>query len=66
MLTIYVALMCDEVNTMDKGSWISILAYVMQHWVKVPMLISLQRVVDGTKINNLNIVIMRNYKKERV
>jgi hypothetical protein len=66
MLTIYVALMCDEVNTMDKGSWISILAYVMQHWVKVPMLISLQRVVDGTKINNLNIVIMRNYKRERV
>jgi hypothetical protein len=30
------------------------------------MLISLQRVVDGTKINNLNIVIMRNYKRERV
>jgi hypothetical protein len=58
--------MCDEVITMDKGSWISILAYVMQHWVKVPMLISLQRVVDGTKINNLNIVIMRNYKRERV
>jgi hypothetical protein len=64
MLIIYVAFMCDDVSTMDKGSWISILAYVMQHWVKVPMLISLQRVVDGTKINNLTIVIMRHYKRE--
>jgi hypothetical protein len=42
MLTIYVAFMCDEVSTMDNGSWISIHAYVMQHWVKVPMLISLK------------------------
>jgi hypothetical protein len=37
----YVALTCDEVNIMDNGSWISIHTYVMQNWVKVPMLLSL-------------------------
>jgi hypothetical protein len=35
----------------------------MQHWVKVPMLISLQRVVDGAKVNNLTIVIMEALQK---
>jgi hypothetical protein len=47
-ITNYVAFPCDEVNIMDNGSWISIHAYVMQNWVKVPMLLSFQRVVDGT------------------
>jgi hypothetical protein len=40
-IAIYVAFTCDEVNTMDNGSWISIHKYVMQNWVKVPMLLSL-------------------------
>jgi len=43
----YVAFTCDKVSTMDNGSWISIHAYLMQHWVKIPMLIFFQRVVDG-------------------
>ncbi len=54
----YVVLTCDEVSTMDNGSWISIHAYVMQHWVKVPMLNFLQRVVDGLEVDNLTIIIM--------
>ncbi len=54
----YVALTCDEVNTMDNGSWISIHTYIMQNWVKVPMLLSLQKVVDGARVDNLTIVIM--------
>jgi hypothetical protein len=59
----YVVLMSNEVNIVDYGSWISIHAYVMQHWVKVPMLISLQRVVDGVGANNLTNVIMEALQK---
>jgi hypothetical protein len=50
---------------MDNGSWISIHAYVMQHWVKVTVLISFQRVVDGTRADNLIIVIMEALQKGR-
>jgi hypothetical protein len=41
----YVTLTCDKVNIMDNDNWISIHAYVMRNWVKVPMLIFLQRVL---------------------
>ncbi len=59
----YVVLMSNEVNTVDYGSWISIHAYVMQHWMKVPMLIYLQKVVDGVGANNLTIVILEALQK---
>jgi hypothetical protein len=54
----YVALICDEVNMVDIGSWISIHVYMMQKWVKIPMLTSLQKVIDGARVDNLTIVIM--------
>ena len=54
----YVALTCDEVSTIDNGSWISIHAYVVQNWCRVPYLISLQRVVEGSGADNLTLVIM--------
>jgi hypothetical protein len=38
-------------------------AYVMQHWVKVPMLNYLQKVVDGVSVDNLTIVIMEALQK---
>jgi hypothetical protein len=59
----YVALPCDEVNIVDNGSWISIHAYVVQNWVRVPMLLSLQKVVDGIGIDNLTIVIIKALQK---
>jgi hypothetical protein len=59
----YVVLTFDEVNTVDYGNWISIHAYVMQHWVRVPMLISLQRFVDGLGANNVTIVTMEALQK---
>jgi hypothetical protein len=61
----YVVFMFEEVNIVDYGSWISIHAYVMQHWVRVSMLISLQRVVDGIGANNLTIVFMEALQKGR-
>jgi hypothetical protein len=54
----YVALTCDEVNTMDNESWISIYTYVMQNWAKVPMLFFFRRIVNGVGIINLIVVIM--------
>jgi hypothetical protein len=59
----YVAFTCDEVNMVENGSWISNHAYVMQNWVKILMSISFQRVVDGTRVNNLTIVIMEALQK---
>jgi hypothetical protein len=59
----YVALTCDEVSTMDNGSWISIHAHVMQHWAKVPMLNFLQRVVDGLEVDNVTIIIIEALQK---
>jgi len=54
----YVALTCDEVNMVDIVSWISIHVYLMQKWVKIPMLISLQKVVHGIGVDNLTTMIM--------
>ncbi len=54
----YVAFSCDEVSTMDNQSWLSIHYYVMYNWVRIPMFISLDRVVEGLKNDNLIKVIM--------
>jgi hypothetical protein len=54
----YVALTCDEVSTIDNGSWISIHAYVVQNWNRIPFLISLERVVEGGGSDNLTQVII--------
>jgi hypothetical protein len=35
----------------------------MQNWVRILRLISFQRVVDGTRVNNLTIVIMEALQK---
>ena len=49
----YVALICDEVSTIDNGSWIYFHAYVVQNWNRVPLLISLEKVVQGSGSDNL-------------
>ena len=56
--TNYVALTCDKVTTIDNGPWISIHAYVVQNWSRVPYMISLQKVEEGSGSYNLIIVIM--------
>ncbi len=45
-------------NTIDNGRWISIHGYVMQNWVKLPMMIFFQIIVYGAGVDNLTIVIM--------
>jgi hypothetical protein len=44
--------------SVDNGSYISIYVYVMKNWMRIPMMINLQRIVDGSNANKFNVVIM--------
>ncbi len=59
----YVAFTCDEVSIKDIGSYIFIHAYMMQNWMKVPMMTSFQKVFDGVRANNLIFVSMEAIQK---
>ena len=54
----YVALTCDEVSTVDNRSWISIHAYVVQNWSRVPYMFLVPKVVKGYGLDNLTQVII--------
>ena len=55
---------CDEVTTLDTQSWISIHGYVCEGWERKPMLLSLERVLDGGGSNNLTQVIVEAIKNQ--
>jgi hypothetical protein len=52
-------LSCDEVISIDNQSWLSIDAYTIQNWTKVPMLLSLKHLMDGFNVTSLIIMIMQ-------
>lgn len=54
----YVALSYDEVSTLDNQSLLSIHCYVVQNWVKIPIFISLDQVLEGNGNDNLTKMIM--------
>lgn len=43
----FFAVTCDEVTSVDNASWIAIHIYTQQNWVREPMLLSLQPVLDA-------------------
>jgi hypothetical protein len=45
-------------TTIDTQSWINIHVYVVQHWAKASILISLEQITKGTTTSNLTKVIM--------
>jgi hypothetical protein len=50
---------CDEItSTIDNGSWICIHVYIVQLWVRIPMLFQVEQIVDGLGGNNLTKVII--------
>jgi hypothetical protein len=53
----FIAVSCDEVTTVDHGSYVSIHAYIMENWTKVPLLIACKQVLGGATANNLTKVI---------
>jgi len=54
----YVAFSCDEVFTMDNQSWLFVQCYLMQNWVRILILISLDPIIEGSGSDNLTKVIM--------
>jgi len=54
----FVSITCDEVTSVDNGNWLCIHAYV-DNFVRIPHLISLQRLVDGGGADSLISIIMK-------
>jgi hypothetical protein len=54
----YVAISRDEVSIVDNQSWLFVPYYIMQNYVRIPILISLDRMVEKLGIDNLTKVIM--------
>lgn len=55
----FLALSCDEVTTANNGSWICIYAYIVDHYSRILLMISLQRIVDNVGADNLTQIITR-------
>lgn len=59
----FFSLSCGKVVTcIDFQSWICIHGYVVIDWKHVPILLTLEKVVDGGTTDNLTLVIMRATK----
>ncbi len=48
----------DEVTTIYNGFWICIHAYVIQSWVRIPILLQVKCIMDGFGNNNLIEIII--------
>jgi hypothetical protein len=55
----------DEITTIDNGSWMCIHAYVLEFWVKVPILFQIERIVNNSSSFNLIKIIMATLMKYR-
>jgi hypothetical protein len=53
---------CDEVTSIDNGSWISIHCYVVQNWTRVPILITLEQMKEQATSTNLLHIILKAVK----
>jgi hypothetical protein len=56
----YFSVSCDEITTMDNGTWVSIHVYVIKGYERFPMLAALEHVQEGATSNNLTKVVMTN------
>jgi hypothetical protein len=59
--THYTAFTCDEVSIMDNQTWLSVHCCVMHNWVRIPICISLDKLVKGLSIDNLIKVIVEAF-----
>jgi hypothetical protein len=59
----FFSITCDEVTSLDNQAWISIHGYVCENWTRVPLLLSLERVVDGTGADSLTKIIVEAIKR---
>lgn len=42
-ITNYILISCDEMTSVDNQSWLSLQAYFIDNWSKIPIMVSLQR-----------------------
>jgi len=49
---------CDEMTTSNQQSWVSIHAYIVENWQWTPLLLCLQRVVDGATFDKLKRILV--------
>jgi hypothetical protein len=56
--TQYVFISYDEMSTLDNQSRLSIHYYVMENWVRIPILISFDHVLEGSGFDNLTKMII--------
>jgi hypothetical protein len=54
----FLSLSWDEVSTVDNQSWISIHAYVLVDWERVSLLLSLERLTEGSNAAHITKVIV--------
>jgi len=59
--THYIALSYDEVSTLDNQSWLFVHYYVVQNWVRILIIIFLDRMVVDLGNDNLTKVIMETF-----
>jgi hypothetical protein len=57
--TNFISISCDEVTSVDNQSWLSLHAYIIKEWSQIPILLSLERVVEGADAGNLTRVIIQ-------
>jgi hypothetical protein len=50
-------------TSINNGSWICVHAYVVNGWIRIPILICVDQIVDGSGSNNCNEVIMNSMMK---
>jgi hypothetical protein len=53
-----VVLSCDEIFTIDNQSWLFIHCYVVHNWVRTPIFISLDKVLEDLDSDNQTEVTM--------
>jgi hypothetical protein len=56
--TQYVSISYDDVSTLDNQSWLLVHCFILENWVRIHILISLDRVLKGSSSNNLTKMIM--------
>ncbi|KAG0572981.1 hypothetical protein KC19_VG138700 [Ceratodon purpureus] len=59
----FFSITCDEVTTLDNESWISVHGYTCEDFVRRPMLLALERILDKGGANHLTIVLISAIEK---
>jgi hypothetical protein len=56
----YISMSYDEFATINNHGWLFIHVCVGEEWKRLPMLLNLQKVVDGSTIDNLTYLIIQS------